>query len=206
MGRHTGPRCKLCRSEGAKLFLKGERCSGAKCAFAKRAYRPGQHGQAQKRMSEFALRLREKQKAKRIFGLSEKQFRNYFEAASISKSSTGEKLLELVERRLDNAVFRLTLASSREEARQLVRNGHVRVNGKKVNIPSFCVKLNDLIGIKDKSKERITLSSDKLAEKPVPSWLSFDREKLEGSVVSYPKREEMDTLIAENLIVEFYSR
>ena len=206
MGRHTGPKCKSCRSEGAKLFLKGERCYGAKCAFAKRAYRPGQHGQAQKRMSEFALRLREKQKAKSIFGLSEKQFRNYFEAASISKSSTGEKLLELVERRLDNVVFRLSIASSRQEARQLVRNGHVAVNGKKVNIPSFCVKQNDVVGIKDKSKERIKLSSEKLAEKMPPSWLSFDREKLEGRVVAYPKREEMDSLIAENLIVEFYSR
>ncbi|MEK7376116.1 MAG: 30S ribosomal protein S4 [Candidatus Margulisiibacteriota bacterium] len=206
MGRHTGPKCKLCRAEGGKLFLKGERCNGGKCAFAKRAYRPGQHGQAQKRMSEFALRLREKQKAKSIFGLSEKQFRNYFEAASISKSSTGEKLLELVERRLDNVVFRLSMASSRQEARQLVRNGHVKVNGKKVNIPSFCVKLNNSIGIKDKSKERIKLTSEKLAEKPVPSWLSLDRENLEGSVVAYPKREEMDTLIAENLIVEFYSR
>ena len=206
MGRHTGPKCKLCRSEGAKLFLKGDRCYGAKCAFARRGYRPGQHGQAQKRMSEFSLRLREKQKAKRIFGLSEVQFRNYFELASKSKTSTGEKLLELVERRLDNVVFRLAMASSREEARQLVRNGHITVNGKKVNIPSFCVKVNDVIGVKELSAGKMKVRLEKLSERQAPSWLSYDSEKMQGQVMSYPRREEMDTLISENLIVEFYSR
>lgn len=207
MGRHTGPSCKLCRREGAKLFLKGEKCATAKCPFSKRSYAPGQHGQTVKRsISEFGLRLREKQKARRIYGISERQFRRYFENASTAKGSTGEKLLELLERRLDNVIWRSGLASSRYEARQIVRNGHVLINGKKVNIPSFTVKQGDLISVKEKSHEFIKKIIESIKDRTAPGWITMDTEKLEGKVNAIPKRDDIDALIEERLIVEFYSR
>ncbi len=206
MGRHTGPSCKLCRAEGAKLFLKGDKCASAKCPFGKRSYPPGQHGQGKKRVSEFGIRLREKQKARRIYSLSERQFRHYFEIAAQSKGSTGEKLLELLERRLDNVLWRLGVAASRAEARQIVRNGHILVNGKKVNIPSFSVKTDNVITVREKSKGFVKAIIEKLKDRTVPSWLVLDSEKLEGKIVSVPKRSDIDALIEEQLIVEFYSR
>jgi len=208
MGRHTGPVCKLCRREGAKLFLKGEKCYGAKCPFGKRAYAPGQHGQVktQKRLSEFGIRLREKQKARRIYSIGERQFRRYFELADASKGDTGEKLLELLERRLDNVLWRMGAAQSRSQARQFVRNGHVIVNGKKVNIPSFSVKVNDVITFKEKAANFVKKVVESVREKSAPEWISFDKNKIEGKVVSMPRRAEIDALIEEHLIVEFYSR
>ncbi len=206
MGRHTGSVCKLCRREGAKLFLKGEKCYSAKCPFAKRSYAPGQHGQGKIRESEFGLRLREKQKARRIYGLGERQFRNYFELASKSKSSTGEKLLELLERRLDNVVYRLGFAASRNHARQMVRNGNITVKSKKVNVPSFTVKVGDLIGVKEKIRPLVLKTVESLKDKQVPSWLTADMSKVEGAVQALPNREEIGDIIDERLIVEFYSR
>lgn len=207
MGRHTGPSCKLCRREGTKLFLKGEKCATAKCPFAKRGYAPGQHGQAKKRnISEFGLRLREKQKARRIYGISERQFRGYFEHASKSKGSTGEKLLELLERRLDNVVWRAVLAASRAEARQIIRNGHILINGKKTDIPSFMVKEGDKISVKEKSHGFIKKIIEGIKDRSVANWISIDPVSLEGSINSIPKRDDVDALIEERLIVEFYSR
>lgn len=206
MGRHTGPACKMCRREGAKLFLKGDKCSSPKCPFDKRSYAPGQHGQAAKRLSEFGLRLREKQKARRIYGLSERQFRHYFALASKSKGSTGEKLMELLERRLDNVVWRMGLAASRNQARQMVRDGHLAVNGRKVNIPSFSVKTGDMINVKEKSRPSMKKIVEGMKEKTGPAWLSFNKDTLEGKVMNIPQRSEMDSLVEERLIVEFYSR
>jgi len=206
MGRHTGPVCKQCRREGAKLFLKGDKCSGPKCPFDKRSYAPGQHGQGAKRLSEFGVRLREKQKARRIYGLSERQFRNYFTLASKSKGSTGEKLMELLERRLDNVVWRMGLSASRGQARQVIRDGHLRVNGKKVNIPSYCVKTGDKINVKERSIAALKKIVEGLKEKNAPAWLTLNKEALEGQMVNIPKRSEMDSLVEERLIVEFYSR
>lgn len=207
MGRHTGPVCKQCRREGAKLFLKGEKCYGAKCPFGKRPYAPGHQGENRKvRISEFGLRLREKQKARRIYGIGERQFRKYFELANKSKGNTGGKLLELLERRLDNVLWRMGAARSRSEARQIVRNGHLQVNGRKVNIPSFHVKPGDVVTFKEKFSAPLKKILEGIKDRPVPAWLSFENEKLEGKVVSMPRREEIDALIEEHLIVEFYSR
>ncbi len=207
MGRHTGPSCKQCRREGAKLFLKGEKCYGAKCPFGKRPYAPGHQGENRKaRISEFGLRLREKQKARRVYGIGERQFRNYFETANKSKGNTGGKLLELLERRLDNVLWRMAAARSRAEARQAVRNGLLRVNGRKVNIPSFQVKTGDVLTFKEKYAGTLKKILETVKERSVPAWLSFDTDKLEGRVVSVPRREEIDALIEEHLIVEFYSR
>lgn len=207
MGRHTGPACKQCRREGAKLFLKGEKCYGAKCPFAKRPYAPGHQGENRKaRISEFGLRLREKQKARRVYGIGERQFRNYFEAANKSKGNTGSKLMELLERRLDNVLWRMAAARSRAEARQTVRNGLLRVNGRKVTIPSFQVKPGDVLTFKEKYSGSLKKILEGIKDRAVPAWVSFDGDKLEGKVVSVPKREEIDALIEEHLIVEFYSR
>lgn len=206
MGRHTGPSCKLCRREDAKLFLKGEKCYSAKCPFSKRSYAPGQHGKTPKRLSEFGIRLREKQKAKRIYGLSEVQFRGYFEKASKMKGATGTKLLELLERRIDNVIYRLALASSRMQGRQLVRHGHILINNRKVNIPSFTVKVNDSISVRTDSVDPLKKEMEKISERAVPQWLSFEKESLKANILSIPKREEIDALIEEHLIVEFYSR
>lgn len=207
MARYTDAVCRLCRREGMKLYLKGDRCYTDKCAITKRGYAPGQHGTGRRKLSNYGIQLREKQKAKRFYGVLESQFRRYFEIADKQAGITGENLLRLLESRLDNVVYRLGFASSRAEARQLVTHGHFRVNGKKVDIPSYLVSAGDIISVKERSK-----SSDKfrsLVENfkgNVPEWLTVDMEKLEGTVLSLPSREDIDLPIAENLIVELYSR
>ncbi|MDD2483611.1 MAG: 30S ribosomal protein S4 [Eubacteriales bacterium] len=207
MARYTGASCRLCRREGQKLFLKGERCYGTKCALEKRNYAPGQHGQARKsKMTEYGLQLREKQKAKRFYGILETQFRNYFEKAAKKKGMTGENLLVLLESRLDNVVFRMGFASSRKEARQLVTHNHFVVNGSKQNIPSFQVKAGDVVKVKEKSTASPKFKEIKDMAISTPSWISVDTEKLEGKVIALPTREEIDTPIAEHLIVELYSK
>lgn len=208
MARYTGPVCRLCRRENTKLYLKGERCYTDKCAFERRAFAPGQHGQSRKKPSEYGTQLREKQKARRIYGILENQFATYFEKAERQKGVTGENLLVLLERRLDNVVFRLGLASSRNEARQLTRHGHFLVNGKRVNIPSFQVKVGDVITVTDKSKESSKLKEaiEGLAQKSVPAWLELDAAAVTGRVARYPHREEIDIPVQEQMIVELYSR
>lgn len=207
MARYTDASCRLCRRESQKLFLKGERCYSPKCAVEKRNYAPGQHGQNnRKKVSEYGLQLREKQKAKRFYGVLETQFRNYFEKAEKKKGITGENLLIMLETRLDNAVFRMGFASSRKEARQLVRHGHFTVNGVKQNIPSFSVKAGDSIKVKEKSASSPKFKEIKDMSISVPAWITVDVEKLEGKVVAMPRREDIDTPIAEHLIVELYSK
>ena len=206
MSRYTDANCRLCRREGQKLFLKGDRCYGSKCALDRRSYAPGQHGQGRSKVSDYGLQLREKQKARRFYGLQEGQFRNLFEEAARKQGITGENLMILLETRLDNVIFRLGFASSRKEARQLVSHGHFPVNGKKVNIPSYAVKAGDVIKVKEKSTNSPKFKEVKEMSITVPSWVSVDVEKLEGKVLSVPTREEIDTPIAEHLIVEFYSK
>ncbi len=206
MSRYTDANCRLCRREGQKLFLKGERCYSTKCAIEKRNFPPGQHGQGRKKVSEYGLQLREKQKTKRFYGLQETQFRNLFDKAARKKGITGENLLILLETRLDNVVFRLGFASSRKEARQLVTHGHFTVNGKKVGIPSYTVKAGDVIKVKEKSTNSPKFKEIKDMVITVPSWMTVDVEKLEGKVVAIPTRAEIDTPVAEHLIVELYSK
>ncbi|MEA4922417.1 MAG: 30S ribosomal protein S4 [Eubacteriaceae bacterium] len=206
MARYTDASCRLCRREGQKLFLKGERCYSTKCALEKRNFPPGQHGQGRKKTSEYGLQLREKQKAKRFYGLQESQFRNTFDKASRKQGKAGENLLIMLETRLDNTVFRLGFASSRKEARQLVTHGHFTVNGKKVDIPSFAVKAGDVIKVKDKSSNSPKFKEIKDMTIAVPSWMTVDVKNLEGKVVAVPTREDIDTPIAEHLIVELYSK
>ena len=206
MSRYTDANCKLCRREGQKLFLKGERCYSSKCAIERRNYAPGQHGQARKKMSEYGVQLREKQKAKRFYGVQETQFRNLFDKAAKKSGKTGENLMILLETRLDNVVFRLGFAASRKEARQLVTHGHFTVNGKKVTIPSYEVKAGDVIKVKEKSASSPKFKEIKEMAITVPSWMTVDVEKLEGKVVAMPRREDIDTPIAEHLIVELYSK
>ncbi|MEI6132010.1 MAG: 30S ribosomal protein S4 [Bacillota bacterium] len=208
MARYTDASCRLCRREGLKLFLKGTKCYTGKCAIEKRNYAPGQHGQQRKKSSEYGIQLREKQKVRRYYGVLESQFRKYFEMASRKKGITGENLLSLLETRFDNTIYRLGLATSRAEARQLVNHAHFTINGKKVNIPSYLIKSGDVIAIREKSK-----SSDKFAAiqeavggNPIPKWLEIDSEKLVGTVVALPSREDIDLEIAEHLIVELYSK
>lgn len=206
MARYTDANCRLCRREGQKLFLKGDRCYSTKCAMERRGYAPGQHGQGRKKNSDYALQLREKQKTKRFYGLQETQFRNLFDRADRKQGITGENLLILLETRLDNVVFRLGFASSRKEARQLVNHGHFTVNGKKVNIPSYTVKPGDVIKVKEKSCSSPKFKEVKEMTITVPEWVSVDVEKLEGKVLSVPTREQIDTPVAEHLIVELYSK
>ena len=206
MARYTNPSCRLCRREGQKLFLKGERCYSTKCSMEKRSFPPGQHGQGRKKVSEYGLQLREKQKAKRFYGLQEAQFRNTFDKASRKTGITGENLLIMLETRLDNVVFRLGFASSRKEARQLVTHGHFQVNGKKVDIPSYTVSVGDVIKIKEKSTNSPKFKEIKEMSITVPAWVSVDVEKLEGKIVAMPVRDDIDTPIAEHLIVELYSK
>ena len=206
MARYTDANCKLCRREGQKLFLKGERCYSTKCALERRNYAPGQHGQARKKQSEYATQLREKQKAKRFYGVPEVQFRNLFDKAAQRRGKTGDNLLIMLETRLDNVVFRLGFAASRKEARQLVTHGHFTVNGKKANIPSMEVKAGDVIKVKERSQSSPKFKEIKEMSITVPSWMSVDVDKLEGKVVALPRREEIDTPIAEHLIVELYSK
>lgn len=206
MARYTGPSCRLCRREGQKLFLKGERCYSSKCAVDKRNYAPGQHGQSRKKISDYGTQLREKQKAKRFYGVLETQFRNYFEKAAKKKGITGENLLIMLETRLDNVIFRMGFASSRKEARQLVRHGHFLVNGNKIDIPSYEVKAGTTIQVREKSASSPKFKEIKDMSISVPSWITVDVTKLEGKVVAIPTREDIDTPIAEHLIVELYSK
>ena len=208
MARYTEAVCRICRREGDKLFLKGDRCYTDKCAIARRSYAPGQHGQGRKKMSEYGTQLREKQKAKRYYGLLENQFYHYFELASKMTGKTGENLLKVLESRLDNVVYRAGFAMSRPEARQLVTHGHFTVNGKAVNIPSYLVKPGDVVAIVEKS-----MSSDKLkgvleanASRPALNWLSVDKNKGVATVVNLPERSEIDLQVEEHLIVELYSK
>jgi small subunit ribosomal protein S4 len=208
MARYTEASCRLCRREGEKLFLKGERCYTNKCSVSKRVYAPGQHGQQKKKMSEYGIQLREKQKARRFYGILESQFRKYFEMAYSKKGITGENLLQILESRLDNAVYRLGLATSRPEARQLVRHGHFSVNGEKVNIPSYLLKVGDVVTVREKSRTspKIKAISDITGGKVIPKWLEFDADNLTGKVVSLAAREDIDLPLKEHLIVELYSK
>ena len=206
MSRYTDANCKLCRREGQKLFLKGERCYSTKCALEKRNYAPGQHGQARKKQSDYGNQLREKQKAKRFYGVQETQFRNMFEKAAKKSGKTGDNLLIMLETRLDNAVFRLGFAASRKEARQLVTHGHFTVNGKKADIPSMEVKAGDVIAVKSKSQQSPKFKEIKDMQITVPQWMDVDVNKLEGKILALPTREQIDTPIAEHLIVELYSK
>ena len=208
MARYIGPVCRLCRREGVKLLLKGDRCS-TKCALDKKNYAPGQHGQQQRRkLSNYGVQLREKQKLRRIYGLNEQQFLNYFTKAASQKGATGENFLVLLERRLDNVIFRLGLASSRSTARQIVRHGHVTVDGQKVNIPSYQVRVGQVVSLKEKSKAKqyFVDMAENAKNKTAPKWLEADYEKVGGKVVSLPAREDIDTQVDELLVVEFYSK
>ena len=206
MARYTDASCKLCRREAQKLFLKGDRCYSQKCALERRAYPPGQHGQGRKKTSDYGLQLREKQKAKRFYGMLEKQFHNTFLKAAKKKGITGENLLIMLETRLDNVVFRMGFASSRKEARQLVNHGHFTINGKKADIPSLNVTPGSLIAVKKRSHKSPRFEEIKEMQISVPTWISVDVSKLEGTVLTLPRREEIDTPIAEHLIVELYSK
>jgi small subunit ribosomal protein S4 len=209
MARYTDASCRLCRREGEKLFIKGQRCYTDKCAFARRPHAPGQHGQQKKKVSEYGIQLREKQKARRIYGILESQFRKYFDLASKKKGITGENLLQLLEIRLDNAVFRLGLATSRQEARQLVTHGHFNINGKRVNIPSYLLKVGDEISVTDKFKgsPKMDMVTNITGSKVIPPWLDFSADNLSGRVAAMPTREDTnDISIKEHLIVELYSK
>ncbi len=208
MARYTGASCKLCRREGQKLFLKGERCYGGKCALSRRAYAPGQHGAAKKKLSEYGVQLREKQKAKRFYGILESQFRNYFEMADGKKGITGEVLLQLLESRLDNVVYRMGFGSTRAEARQLVTHGHFTINGKRVNIPSYLTKVGEAIEVCESSRKSVRFKEilDMTGSKVVPKWIEVDQENLKGRVVAVPAREDIDLPVQEHLIVELYSK
>ncbi len=208
MARYTGAVCKLCRREGKKLFLKGDRCYTGKCALERRAYAPGQHGQGRKKNSEYGLQLRAKQQARRYYGIQEGQFHKYFLMAEKKAGVTGENLLQICESRLDNVVYTLGWASSRAEARQLVTHAHYLVNGNKVDIPSYLLKVGDVVSIKSKSRdsEKIKSVVENNASRPVPAWLDLNRETLEAKVVALPTREQIAADVEEHLIVEFYSK
>lgn len=207
MARYTGPDCRQCRREGEKLFLKGEKCYSEKCPFAKNPTPPGQHGADRKKNSEYATQLREKQKTKRIYGLCEKQFRGYYDKAEKMRGITGENMLILLERRLDNTVYRLELASSRSQARQIVNHGLITVNGKCVNIPSFLVKKGDVIGIKENKADKKVFSGIKEAKTlNLPKWLTFDNAAMTGTVIALPERADVEQKIEEHMIVELYSK
>jgi small subunit ribosomal protein S4 len=208
MARYTDSSCRLCRRENQKLFLKGDRCYTDKCAIGRRGYAPGQHGQSKKKLSEYGIQLREKQKTKRFYGVLESQFRKYFAMAVKKKGVTGELLLQILESRLDNVVYRMGFGASLPQARQLVTHAHFLVNGKKVNIPSFLVKAGDIIEVREKSQSIDTLKEiiESTGSKVVPEWLQVDKEKMVGKVVSLPKREDIDLPVHEHLIVELYSK
>ena len=209
MARYNGPVCRLCRREGMKLFLKGERCYTEKCAIEKRNMPPGQHGRARKaKMVGYAVQLREKQKVKRIYGVLEDQFRRYFESAERQRGITGETLLQLLERRLDNVIYRLGLATSRAQARQLVRHGHFMVNGRKVDVPSYSVKAGDTISVRGTSAQNTSIvhAMEEVKGRGIPEWLSFDANAMSGRVASLPTREQINLPVQEQLIVELYSK
>lgn len=206
MAKLIGASCRQCRREGCKLFLKGERCTSKKCAFERRQTLPGQHGAARKRVTEYSLQLREKQKVKRAYGILEKQFRRYYEEAERMKGITGENMLSLIERRLDNVVYRMGIGASRKECRQIVNHGQITVNGRCVNIPSFIVKPGDIIAIKENKRDLEMFKDLKGMKIIMPKWLEFNSEKLEGKILANPSREDIDLNIKEHLIIELYSR
>lgn len=208
MARYTGPVCRLCRREGRKLYLKGERCDSPKCAINKRNFPPGQHGLRRSKTSPYGLQLREKQRAKRIYGVLERQFRRYFEIADSFRGVTGTNLMQLLERRLDNIVFRMGLAASRNAARQLVRHGGVMVDGRKVDIPSFLVRVGQEISLDEKSRNQVGVKQalDNMDKRGRLAWLEFSRENMSGKILSIPAREDIPTEIDEQLIVELYSK
>lgn len=208
MARYRESFCRKCRAEGMKLFLKGDRCFTDKCAYERRQYAPGQHGQARRKLSDYGVQLREKQRAKQIYGILERQFRRYFEMADRMKGVTGDNLLLLLERRLDNMVYRIGFARSRTQARQMVRHGHIQVNGKRVNIPSYLVRQGDTLTICEKSRKvpAIIEAIESVERRGLPEWLSLEKEKFQGRVVSFPAREQLTVPIQEHLIVELYSK
>ena len=208
MARYTGPACKLCRREGTKLYLKGERCMTGKCALDRRGTAPGQHGAGNKKMREYGKQLREKQKTKRYYGILEKQFLNYFKEADRKEGMTGENLLTLIERRLDNVVYRMGMGDSRKESRQLVLHEHVELNGKKVNVPSIIVKVGDVITVREnfRDSERCKVLAEALKSKSAPKWLEVNADGLSAKVVALPERDDIDFEIEEQLIVELYSK
>jgi small subunit ribosomal protein S4 len=206
MARVTDPKCRQCRREGVKLFLKGERCLTEKCAVERRSYPPGQHGRGRIKQSEYLLQLREKQKARRYYGVLEKQFRNYYEKASRGQGITGEELLRLLEMRLDNVVYRLGFAASRAQARQLVRHGHFHVNGRRVNIPSYQVRADDIVSLRPGAAGEAAVRSATDLTASVANWLQADHDNLTGKVLRMPDRDEIDTPVQEQLIVELYSK
>jgi small subunit ribosomal protein S4 len=206
MARSLGPKCKQCRREGMKLFLKGERCLTEKCAVERRSYPPGEHGRGRIKQSEYLLQLREKQKARRYYGILEKQFRNYYEKAAKAQGITGEALLRMLETRLDNVVYRLGFAASRAQARQIIRHGHFQVNGRRVNIPSYQVRPDDIVSLKPGSPvEQVVRDATDLTAS-VASWLQADHDNLTGKVLKLPERTDIDTPVQEQLIVELYSK
>ena len=206
MARYTGAVCRLCRREGQKLFLKGDRCYTDKCAITRRSYAPGQHGASKKKLSDYGVQLREKQKARRIYGVLESQFRSYYEKAERMRGMTGENLLKLLELRLDNVVYRMGYGASRSEARQLVTHGHFLVNGKKVDIASYKLSVNDVISVKEKSRgsERFKVFAEN--PKTLPAWISANPENFEATIIAEPTREDIDIPVNETLIVELYSK
>ena len=207
MAKYTDADCRLCRREGAKLFLKGERCLSKKCAMERRPVNPGMHPNTRKKPTEYLTQLREKQKVKRAYGpLQEKQFHAYYEEAERMRGKTGENMLSLLERRLDNVVYRLGLGVSRAQARQVVSHGHISVNGKTVNIPSYSVKVGDVVSVKENKQKKANFAEVKQSRVIVPKWLEFDAEKLTGKVLALPKRDDIDLNIEEHLIVELYSK
>ncbi len=208
MAKYTEPKCRLCRREGCKLFLKGERCFSSKCSFEKRPYSPGQHGRARKKISEYAIQLREKQKTKRAYGVLERQFRSYFEKADQKKGVTGANLLEFLERRLDNVIYRMGFANSREQARQLVRHGLFTLNGHKVNIPSLQVKEGDVVEIPEKNRKVAIFAqvAENGLKRSAPAWLEVDPAAYKGIVKAIPQRDDIQFPINEQLIVELYSK
>ena len=208
MARYTGASCKLCRREGQKLFLKGDRCYSGKCGVERRTYAPGQHGQGRKKASEYGMQLRAKQQTRRYYGVLEKQFHHYYDMATKQKGITGENLLAILESRLDNVAYRLGWASSRKEARQLVTHGHFTINGKRVDIPSYLVKQGETVAIASKSKESPKIKSvvDASSAKPIVKWLELDRDNLKAKVLAHAEREDIDLAVEETLIVELYSK
>ena len=208
MARYTGPVCRLCRREGTKLFLKGERCMTGKCALDRRSTAPGQHGAANKKMREYGVQFREKQKTRRYYGVLEKQFKNYFAEADRVDGMTGENLLKILECRLDNVVYRMGMAESRKEARQLVLHAHFQLNGKKVNVPSLIVKVGDVITVKDSSKNLTKFKelAEGINTKISPKWLEVNRDNISAKVIALPEREDIDFPFEEQLIVELYSK
>ena len=208
MARYTGPACKLCRREGPKLYLKGERCMTGKCALDRRGTAPGQHGAGNKKMREYGKQLREKQKTKRYYGILEKQFLNYFKEADRKEGMTGENLLTLIERRLDNVVYRMGMGESRKESRQLVLHEHIELNGKKANVPSIIVKAGDVITVREnfRDSEKCKALAESMKDKTAPKWLEVNKDGLSAKVVALPEREDIDFPIEEQLIVELYSK